>query len=271
MRMSAMRVIVGLAALLFAVGAAAQDVKPGDAFRDCPECPEVVVVPAGLFVMGLNGKFPRELPQRVVKVSKPFAIGRYEVTFDEWKACHDAGACANWPDDHGWGRGRRPVVNITFDDIQTYVGWLSEKTGHRYRLPSEAEWEYVDRAGTSTEFWWGNKVGTNKANCKDCGSEWSAKGSGPVGSFEPNPFGLYDTTGNVWEWVQDCWNPDHKGAPKEASPRLTGDCRQRVMRGGSWYYFSKNSRSAWRSKNNTNVKSYGIGFRVVRELDGKGG
>lgn len=170
------------------------------------------------------------------------------------------------PDDHKWGRGRRPVINITWYDAKAYVAWLSAKTGEAYRLPTDAEWEYAAHAGTTTEFFWGDEVGENLANCRDCGSEWSKKGSAPVGSFGANPFGLHDMHGNIWEWIEDCWNPTQEGAPADGSTRLDGDCRSRVMRSGSWYYFSKNARSAWRFKNDARVKSYGIGMRVVREL-----
>lgn len=248
-----------------AVPATAQE--PGSMFRDCETCPEMVVVPAGSFVMGSDGPHKYESPARQVTIAEPYAIGRFEVTFDEWAACVAAGGCAHEPDDHKWGRGTRPVINVTYADARTYVTWLSAHTGKSYRLPSEAEWEYAARGGTTTEFWWGDEVGENLANCRDCGSEWSAKGSGPVGSFEANPFGLYDTAGNVWEWVHDCWQESHAGNPADGSPRPETDCRYRTMRGGSWYYFSKNSRSAWRFRNDARVKSYGIGFRVARDLD----
>ncbi len=240
--------------------------KVGDVFRDCPECPELVVVPAGLFIMGSNGKRKTEKPARRVNVSKPFAIGRYEITFKEWFACLNAKACKHNPDDHEWGRKGRPVINVTWDQAVTYTKWLSKKTGYTYRLPSEAEWEYTHRAGTTTDFWWGKTVGENLANCKDCKSKWSAKSSAPVGSFKPNPFGLYDTTANVFEWVSDCWNPNHLGAPKTTAPRKDGNCKFRVIRGGSFYYFNKVARASYRAKNPPAVRSYWLGFRVVREI-----
>jgi len=246
--------------------AGATEYRPGDVFRDCDTCPELVVVPAGAFVMGLGGRYKQELPEHRVKIARPFAIGRYEVTFDEWQACLDAGACEHEPDDHKWGRGRRPVINLTFKQMKGYVAWLSAETGETYRLPSDAEWEYAARDGTVTEFWWGDEVGENLANCRDCGAEWSGLGSAPVGSFEANPYGLFDTAGNVWEWVEDCWNPNHENAPADGSARTDGDCGKRVIRGGSWYYVKKNIRSAWRFKNDARVKSYWLGFRVAREL-----
>ena len=155
---------------------------------------------------------------------------------------------------------------MTIKDVEDYLRWLGAKAGHTYRLPSEAEWEYADRAGSATTFWWGDNVGKNRANCKDCYSKWSAKSTGPVGSFPPNPFGLHDTTGNVFEWVRDCWNGSHVGAPADGSARTDGDCRRCVIRGGSFYYFQKVSRSSHRTRNPTGVKSYWLGFRVARDL-----
>ena len=266
--MVAFRVLFLLALVLAWGPAAAQtpDLKPGTVFRDCTDCPEMVVIPAGKFHMGLNGKFPRELPIHRVTIAKPFAMGRFEVTFDEWEACFQANACVKTPHDHNWGRGRHPIMNISYEEILDFVAWMKKRTGKPYRLPTEAEWEYADRAGTFTRFWWGDEVGVGHANCKDCGTQWSAKGSAPVGSFKPNPFGLFDTTGNEWEWLQDCWNPTHKGAPDDGSARTDGDCLQRVMRGGSWYYYSKNSQSSWRSKNAMTGRGYGISFRLARDL-----
>lgn len=240
--------------------------KPGDVFRDCDKCPELVVVPAGLFIMGSNGTRKTEKPARRVNITKPFAIGRYEVTFKEWFACLEEQACTHNPHDHKWGRKGRPVINVTWDQTEEYAKWLSHKTGFTYRLPSESEWEYAHRAGTTTDFWWGDKAGVNNANCKDCKSQWSAKSSAPVGSFKPNPFGLFDTAGNLFEWVSDCWNPDHRGAPKTTAPRKEGNCNFRVIRGGSFYYFNKVARASYRAKNPPGVKSYWLGFRLVREL-----
>jgi len=239
---------------------------PGQTFKDCDVCPEMVVVPAGQFTMGSNSRHKYENPARQVIITRPFAIGVYEVTFDEWEACFNEGGCTRMPDDHKWGKGRRPVMNITWHDTKPFVEWLSRKTGFSYRLPSEAEWEYAARAGTETAFWWGDEVGKNLANCRDCESKWSKKGSAPVGSFAPNPFGLYDVHGNQWEWVEDCWYPNHEEATDDGSARVEEGCRFRTMRSGSWYYFSKNMRSAWRFKNDARVKSYGISFRVLREI-----
>jgi len=234
--------------------------------KDCAVCPVLAIIPPGQFVMGKDGRFKNEGPARTVTIARAFAMGRFEVTFDEWQACFDEGGCGTqMPSDHGWGQGTRPIINITWFDAQGYLKWLSEKTAKTYRLPSESEWEYAARAGTQTDFWWGDQVGREKANCRNCGPKISHQ-SLPVDSFKPNPWGLYNVHGNVWEWVEDCWNPTQAGAPNNAQPRLNGDCRQRVMRSGSWYYFSKNIRAPWRFKNDARVKSYGIGFRVLREL-----
>ncbi len=236
-------------------------------FKDCETCPQMVVLPEGDFIMGSSDRHHVENPAHPVSISQPFAMGRYEVTFDEWIACMDAGACDDEvPDDHEWGLGRRPVINVTWWDAQTYVRWLTQSTGHKYRLPSEAEWEYAARAGTTTAYFWGDEAtGLNTANCRDCGPEISHQ-TLTVGSFEANAWGLYDMHGNVWEWVADCWFPDHKGASANGTVRISDKCRERQMRSGSWYYFSKNLRSSWRFKNDARVRSYGIGFRVVRVL-----
>ena len=180
----------------------------GGTFQDCDVCPKLSVIPSGTFIMGSKSKYKHEKPAHKVTIAKPFAIGIYEVTFDEWEACFKAGGCQKIPDDHNWGRGKRPVINITWQETKEYLAWLSKKTTQKYRLPSEAEWEYAARGGTTTEFSWGNEVGENNANCRDCKSKWSKKSSAPVGSFSPNPFGLYDVHGNEWEWMEDCWSPN---------------------------------------------------------------
>lgn len=271
-----LRTLILVITAVFWAGPGAAAVKPGTIFKDCKTCPEMVVVPAGIYIMGLGATRKRDGPPHRVNIKRPFAIGRFEVTFRQWFACVAEKGCRQRPDDHKWGQIKRPVINVTWDQVQNYVKWLSRKTGKTYRLPSEAEWEYANRAGTTTAFWWGDDVGNNQANCRDCESRQccSAKNQSccahqtePIGSFPPNPFGLYDTAGNVFEWTQDCWNPDHRGAPKDASVRTTGDCKNRVIRGGSFYYFNKVARSFYRSKNPSGVKSYWLGFRVVRELE----
>lgn len=224
------------------------------------------VVGPGSFVMGDDNGYKYERPAHRVTIEYPFALGVYEITFEEWHACAQDQACKETPDDHGWGKGRNPIINVTYDDIADYLKWLSEKSGRTYRLPSEAEWEYVARAGTTTQYWWGDQVGKNNANCRKCGSKWSGIGSAPVGSFLPNPWGFYDMNGNAWEWVADCWSPHYALAPTDGRARTDGNCKEPVTRGGSWYYFSKLSRSAYRYKNPINVFSYNISFRVLAEL-----
>ena len=155
------------------------------------------------------GHSAEEGPQHPVTIARPFAVGRYEVTFDEWDACVAEGGCNGYkPSDEGWGRGRRPVINVSWDDAQAYVTWLSKKTGKSYRLLSGAEYEYAMRAGTQTVYPWGDTIGTNNANCHSCGSQWDAKQTAPVGSFAANGFGLYDMVGNVREWTEDCYHDD---------------------------------------------------------------
>ncbi len=241
-----------------------------DMFKDCDACPQMVKVPGGTFMMGSpEGEAKRqdyEGPRHRVKVGR-FAIGRYEVTFAEWDACHAAGGCKYRPKDSGWGRGRRPVSYVSWKDAKQYVAWLSAKTGKRYRLPSEAEWEYAARAGTRTRYWWGDAVGENNANCKGCGSRWGKTKTAPVGSFKPNKFGLHDMLGNVWEWVEDCWHRTFKGAPSTGKPWVAdGKCDRRVLRGGSWGYYAKYARSASRAFRPTYNRVSLHGFRVARTL-----
>jgi len=169
----------------------------GTVFRDCSECPELVLLPQGETQLGENGSGRRY----VATIDYTLAVGRFEVTFAEWDACVAAGECRRRPRDSGWGRGRQPVIDISWADARQYTAWLSRKTGHTYRLLTEAEWEYAARAGTDARYWWGNEARAGVANCNDCGTRWDGQRPAPVGSFAPNPFGLYDMNGNVWEWV----------------------------------------------------------------------
>jgi formylglycine-generating enzyme required for sulfatase activity len=242
----------------------AAEPEAGELVRDCPDCPELVVLPAGDFEMGANVT-PFEKPEHRVTIPKPFAIGRREVTFDEWDACAATGACKHRPDDHGWGRGNRPVIDVSWDDAKLYVAWLSQLTGRKYRLPSEAEWEYAARGGTKSTFWWGGDTGNGNANCEDCGGP-PRRQTVPTGSFRPNGFGLYDTAGNVAEWVEDCWNDNYRNAPRDGSAWATGQCRQRVLRGGSFGSRANVIRSAARFRYDQDVRYYANGFRVVRDL-----
>ena len=240
---------------------------PGTAFRDCTECPEMVVVPAGSFMMG-SDESSSEIPRHRVTIAKPFAVGKYEVTFAEWDACVAAGGCGGHrPGDEGWGRGRWPVINVSWDDAKAYVRWLNRKTGKQYRLPSEAEWEYAARAGTTTRYSWGDDIGRNRANCDGCGSRWDNEQTAPAGSFRANVFGLHDVHGNVWEWVEDCWSGNYLGAPADGSAWESGDCSRRVLRGGSWDNRPWFLRSASRSGDGAGNRNDGSGFRVARTLD----
>ena len=252
--------------------------RPGKVFRDCPECPEMVVVPAGSFRMGSpsseKDRDDDEGPQHRVTIPEPFAVGKYEVTFAEWDACVAAGGCnGHRPDDRGWGRGRRPVINVSWEDAKTYVGWLSRETGERYRLLSEAEWEYSARAGTTGPFHFGARISTDQANY-DGNYTYGSGRKGvyrrktmPVGSFPANAFGLHDVHGNVYEWVEDCWHGSYAGAPTNESAWVRGgDCGERVLRGGSWVNFPRVLRSAYRNGSSAGFRVNLNGFRVSRTL-----
>lgn len=237
--------------------------RPGETFRDCAECPEMVVVPAGEFMMGSN-ETPYEKPAHKVVIASPFGIGRREITFEDWDRCFAAGGCKYSPDDHGWGRGQRPVIDISWDDAKEYLQWLSQTTKQPYRLPSEAEWEYAARAGTDSPFWWGRAM-TGNAVCQDC-SAAPPRQTMPTGSIRPNGFGLFDVAGNVAEWVEDCWNESYRGAPRDGSPWRTGQCRQRGLRGGSFSSKMTMIRSSARFRYDQDVRYYANGFRVARDL-----
>jgi formylglycine-generating enzyme required for sulfatase activity len=227
----------------------------------------MVVLPAGSFVMG-DARGPTTARSPVaVTLSRPFAMARTETTWDQWAACVADGGCVGGQDDHGWGKGSRPVVNVTWDQARDYAAWLSAKTGARYRLPTEAEWEYAARAGTTSDWWFGDTMAAGKVNCRHCdgAAPWDAKGSAPVGSYPPNPWGLSDMHGNVWEWTLDCWSPNHGGAAADGAARGPETCRDKTMRGGAWYYIAAQSVSAGRARGDRGVWSYVVGFRVVRE------
>ena len=243
--------------------------EPGTVFQDCETCPELVVVPAGAFRMGdlSGGGDVDEAPVRIVTIPKVFAIARYETTFAQWDACAAAGACREGVSDIGFGRGERPVILVTWQDAQTYVTWLSGLTGESYRLPSEAEWEYVARAGSETRFPWGDEVGRGNANCDECGSDWDDDRTAPVGSFPANGFGVHDAVGNVYEWVEDCGRYSYDGAPSDGSvAEPDGACRLRMMRGGSWVSLPRASRPANRVRNPVGFQDINVGFRVARDL-----
>jgi formylglycine-generating enzyme required for sulfatase activity len=239
------------------------DFKAGDMFRDCSDCAELVVVPAGSFDMGSPTEY--ENPVHRVTIAKPFAIGRYEVTFNEWDKCVEDGGCKYRPEDREWGRGDRPVINISWLDAKAFVTWLSQKTGKTYRLPTEAEWEYAARGGTTSPYWWGREPGSRQANCRECNTGESQRTS-PVGSYKPNAFGLYDTAGNAAEWIEDCWNDNYRGAPNNGTAWTSGQCRLRVLRGGAFDSQAKYVRSMARFRYDADVRYVSNGLRVVREL-----
>jgi formylglycine-generating enzyme required for sulfatase activity len=252
--------------------------KPKDTFRECNYCPEMVVVPAGSFTIGSpqsegeRDKF-NESPQHEVTFARPFAAGKYAVTFDEWDDCVADGGCNGFkPDDRGWGRGRMPVINVTWSDAKAYAAWLSQKTGKPYRLLSEAEREYVTRAGTTTPFWWGSEISPNMANYYgNTSSSFGTEGAFrrrtmPVDSFSPNPWGFYQVHGNVWEWTEDCYR-SYRAVPSDGSAWTFENCNKRVLRGGSWISLPKFLRSAFRFIYDSADGGDAFGLRVARSLD----
>jgi len=285
-----------------------RSLKAGDTFRECAGCPEMIVIPPGEFLMGSpeseKDRDESEGPQHRVTIGRSFALGKFELTVDQFAAFadetkYDAGdTCDVWQDGKfdlqkgfNWRKpnfpqtGAHPAPCLSWDDAKAYLAWLSRKTGRTYRLPTEAEWEYAARAGTQSRFHFGedekdycrygngadasalaevpgaNRKGWNALPCRD-GYPFTA----PVGRFAPNAFGLYDTHGNVFEWVEDCWNDDYKGAPADGSARLTGDCKVRVQRGGAWGYPRDYLRIAVRGRQGHDYRYINAGVRVAREI-----
>jgi formylglycine-generating enzyme required for sulfatase activity len=236
-----------------------------DRLRDGSPGPLMVRIPAGAFVMGSSRAFadPDEQPPHKVQVPE-FWIGVYEVTFEEYDRFARA-AGMPLPNDAGRGRDRRPVVDISWEDAAAYARWLSAQTGARYRLPSEAEWEYAARGGSEDRYWWGFDTGDGRAVCFDCGGKGSQGGSAPVGSLPANPFGLFDTAGNVMEWVQDCYHPNYRGAPIDGSAWLTPGCPQGVGRGGAYNKPATAMRNAARASYSRSDRFDMLGFRLARE------
>ena len=238
--------------------------------------PEVIVIPAGQFSMGSRRGRVEEQPVRRVDIGNAFAMGRFEVTFDEYDLFAEM-TDRSFPEDQNWGRGEQPIVNVTWYDATAYVEWLSQQTGQSYRLPTEAEWEYAARAGTTTRYHFGSEISRlcaygNSADGggfarseKNCTDGYPTSPA-PVGSFQSNKFGLYDTHGNVWEWVMDCWNTSYAGAPTDGSSWNAGSCSERVIRGGSWATDHRFVEVNYRTAKMVNHNDYSIGFRVVREL-----
>ena len=238
-----------------------------DRMRDGSAGPEMVALRGGEFRRGDlqgDGDSDEKNPQTIRL--RPFAIGIYEVSFDEYDRFSHS-TRHEVPEDQGWGRGRRPVINVSWDSANAFTDWLSQQTGESYRLPTDAEWEYAARGGTSTRFWWGDREGEGNANCAGCQSLWDGEKSSPVGKFEPNPFGLHDTAGNVFEWVADCWNDNFSAAPADGGALDKPGCGVRVIRGGAWSFPPKEIRSANRWRDFQSRRSDDTGFRIVRELN----
>lgn len=266
--------------LLLGCQASFQSLEPGDTFseklRDGGRGPEMVVIPAGSFRMGCRsrGYCPDdEKPVHTVTISQPFAVSKYEVTFDDYDRFRDSSQL----DVLGWGRGRRPVINVSWTEAKEYVAWLTSQTGHEYRLLTEAEWEYAARAGSTTRFHFGNNTSLmcRYANFGDvtagregvpC-SDGVGRQTAVVGRYAPNAFGLHDMHGNVAEWVEDCWNENYFGAPTDGSAWLEGICEQRILRGGCWFHGPDMQRSAKRTWTIPDSWDIRQGLRVARTLD----
>lgn len=264
--------------------------KPGDTFRDCDTCPELVVIPAGRFNMGSPatepGHSPDEQPQHVVTFAKPFAVGKFEVTRGEYTAFATATNAVPTPGcfyfngteqvvdlERSWQAPgyeqseRDPVVCLDWDEMRAYLQWLSLRTGAEYRLLTEAEFEYVARAGTTTARPWGADIGRGNANCDGCGTEFDAKRTSPAGTFKANAFGAHDMLGNAWERLEDCWHDTYTQAPADGRAwTVGGNCSQRVTRGGAWLSDAPDVRSALRNWDLATNRKYTLGFRVARSL-----
>jgi formylglycine-generating enzyme required for sulfatase activity len=254
--------------------------KPLASFRECAkDCPEMIVIPAGQFTMGsppIEGRpsdeRTNEEPQHKVTIARPFAVSQFDVTAADWEACISVGGCTpeSGQDQRRMNvkiRLKFPVINVNWDEAQQYVAWLSRMTGQPYRLLTEAEWEYAARAGTTTAYYWGDEIGTGNANCQGCGGVWDHRlESSPVGRFTPNAFGLYDMAGNVWQWVEDCYEDDYEDAHANGSARRFLHCNNNVVRGGSFDGGPGEVRSASRTGTYTDTRRVNLGFRVARTL-----
>ncbi len=237
---------------------AAPAVEAPNVFSDCEGCPEMVRLPGGAFLMGSpeseQGRRGWEGEQHEVR-APAFAISKHEVTLAQWDACYAAGSCGGYtPPDRGWGRGARPALMVSWNDAQAYVQWLSERSGRSYRLPSEAEWEYAARAGATSAYWWGPQYDARQVALGQ---------TSEVGAHAANAFGLFDVTGNVAEWVEDCYLNGYTGAPSDGRPMLEGNCAMRVIRGGSWRDDANGLRIAARSRMSRTTRDGGVGFRVA--------
>lgn len=234
----------------------------GESFKDCGDCPEMVVVPAGKFMMGSPNSEPnRQDDETQFRASVPstYAVGKYEVTFAEWDTCVATGGCAHKPGDMSFGRGRRPVMNVSWNDIlDQYLPWLSSRTGKNYRLLTEIEWEYVARARSTAAYHWGNEFDPAVAN--------NGGRTARVGTYAANAFGLHDVHGNVWEWVHDCYSSRDPTSTSSRNHVTAGKCKRRILRGGGWNSRPRVLRSAFRYWGYPNNRNDSFGFRVARTL-----
>ena len=272
--------ILAIAGIFFACPVVAADAT----VKDCEQCPELVIVPAGQFTMGgtagEEGREDDEAPARVVTIAQPFALGKFEVTFDEWDVCVAAGACDKVADE-GWGRGRRPVINVNFAQANAYVKWLSTKTGKQYALPSEAQWEYAAQFGATQGTYWGADKARScefasvydvltreklKFDWKSFPCEDRFETTAPAGSYAANSIGLHDMLGNVWEWVADCYRPSYVGAPSNGSAVTAATCDKQLARGGSWNIFPAWVRTGYRYGLQGRLGANNLGFRVMRVM-----
>ncbi len=256
--------------------------RPGKTFRDCKDCPSMIVVPAGSFWQGSEDSEPlalkKEKPRRMITIAEPFAVGVFEITMQQWDLCVADGGCTTSPRDNGWGRGSRPVILVSWNDVQEYISWLSKKTGQSYRLPSESEWEYFARAGEESDWidgdparacLFGNIAGheTGFRWQHDSCSDGAVMETLPVGSFKSNSFGVHDVIGNVAEWTLDCMNLSYLDGPADGSAWSRGICSSRMTRGGSWFTGTKEIRLPARFNLKTGDRNDFTGFRVVRKVD----
>ena len=271
--------LAGLLAVPVPYTGRAEVLPPGAMFRDCAACPEMVAIPSGRFAMGTpNGEEARhQVPVRLrnrarpvhdVTITCPFALSRREITFREWTACEEGNFCKGYNRNLKASDLPMPAWGFTWHDADLYTRWLAERTGFRYRLPTEAEWEYAARAGTSTAYYWGEEVGRNRANCLGCGVPGKNRSLMPGGSFPPNLFGLYDLLGNLSEWVADCYADGFVGAPADGTAVDRTDCRTRAIRGGSFISGPWTIRASRRAFAPPDFGHRAIGFRVARELTG---
>jgi formylglycine-generating enzyme required for sulfatase activity len=251
------------------------NLTPGTRFRDGPHLPEMVVVPPGKFWMGACDDEDRfagisEKPRHWVEITRPLAVGRYPITFEEWDAFAEADSFAHQPEDRGWGRGRLPVLNVSWEDAESYVSWLSANTSRPYRLISEAEWEFCCRAGSSSVFSTGTGISVEQANFLqlDFGTKPGKGRPLPVGSYPPNAYGLYDMHGNVCELVADSWHDNYQGAPSDGSAwEETSANIWRVVRNGGWDALPRILRTPFRDLVHHTQRLDNMGFRVACSLD----